>query len=246
MTTATKDPPTDEAEAGTDGVLTTAGFSRVVSPGELELSEDVLSRLRDRAGDMTPEAVVDDLMKVVDVHPTLKMPDVWPGTSEEIYRAAPYLAAIGRVLVRGCRGKIEIPQRDIMFVWRRKKKWQRQGVDVRCHARSLNDLSTYLTEGQTCAVVGNYEHFRFLNTRQRVAAIYHALRSFDTKGKLKPPQFEGWYDELSLFGAGTNEQTANLARAVEHGAKRSLPYEAQATLFGNDDDDEGDDGTFDG
>jgi hypothetical protein len=218
---ATQDPET-EAKAG--------AWDRAPSQDEFNLAHDVLTRLRDHAHEMGAEAVIDSLHQLVDVHPQFRMSQTWPGDPEDPIHPSSLLGEIGRFMIRGC-PKIEIDPRKVAFFWKNAKTWTSKGVMVLADAKTLPLLGVHLTGGCLAAVVGNYQAFRLLNTRRKLAAIYHALRSVDASGKQVQPHWAGFFDEIALFGTGTFEQDAHLRRAVELGAQRELPFETAANAF---------------
>lgn len=230
-------PPTDPAASHV------TVWDRAPSQTDFDLAGEWLSRLEDGAHEMTPDQTVDALVKVVDVHPRFRMPQEWPGESDEVLHGSAILGDIGRFLLRGCRAKLEVSPRDVVFLWRNKKTWTSRGVEVRCKPKALSELERHQT-GAVAAVVANFRLFHHLTTVQKISAVYGALRRLDKKGKVIPPQFEGFFDELHLFGLGTFEADANLARAVELGRGRDdeLPWRVKADEFDYDEDDDDEDG----
>lgn len=226
------DAPTASAtsEPGEQGIATqdedeedeAEPFVRQVDKTELGLANDLYSDLQGGANDMLASEAVEKLLRVVDVHKNVCMPMDWPG-GEEKYRESSYLAWIGRILCRAS-AKIEVPGGQVLFWWKNVKSWTKKGVPVRAIGRSLGGGERFLAGGSTAVVMANYQMFRIMNTQQRVAAIYHALRMLSKEGAVRPPQFEGYFDELELFGVGTFEHDALLIRAVEAGLQTQLPW----------------------
>ncbi|MEE8551426.1 MAG: hypothetical protein V3T08_09265 [Gemmatimonadota bacterium] len=186
-------------------------------------AEQLLHKLRSDAQDMKPEAVIDSLIAVVDVHKELTIPHQWPGEASEEYRHAPTIEAIGLLLCRGC-PKIEISGRKVGFLWRNKKTWTKKGANVEAMGKSYGALLAYHSNGFNAAVIVNFQIFRMLNTRQKVRALYKALRCLDENGTVIANQFEGFYDELELFGTGTSPEDHRLATAVVSAQQRELPF----------------------
>lgn len=200
-------------------------WNRTATQEEIARAEGVLQNLRDEAHDMGPEAVIDALLQIVDVHPDFKVPNQWPGKSDETLVAAPFIAEIGKLMLRGC-PKLEVSPSKVVFLWRNKKTWTSGGVTVFTKPVSLGELSTYFAKGAVAAVIANYQMFRIINTRQKNERIYAALRRFDAEGVIQPVQFSGFYDQIQLFGTGTNESDVHLIRAIEQGSRREaqLPF----------------------
>ena len=95
---------------------------------------------------------------------------------------------------------------------------------VHAAPKSYGALLSFHSQGFSAAVVVNYQIFKLLNTRKKVRGIYKALRALDKNGVIIPNQFEGFYDELELFGTATNAEDQFLARAVEKGLQVALPF----------------------
>lgn len=205
-------------------------WDRAPSQEEIVHAEKLLNTLKGSASDMGDEAVIDALVQIVDVHPNFRMPATWPVDAKTTLVEAPILEEIGKLLLRGC-PKLEVSPMRVRFLWRNKKTWTVKGVAVHAQAKKLSELSRFYSKGAVAAVVANYQVFRLLNTRQKLRAIYHALRELDAEGTIKPPQFEGFFDEIELFGTGTNQTDAYLARAMERGGARKLPWTEQPDFF---------------
>lgn len=207
-------------------------WDRAPSQEEFDLAGDLYRDLIDNARNYDPVKTVDHLLRVVDVHQAVRMPNTWPGDKDSEYHPSDYLAFIGRVLVRGCRQHLEVHAGRILFLWRNKEKWTRGGVTVRATARGLNPVERHISGEADVVLVANYPLFRYMNTRQKLQSIYHALRELDEKGKKIPAQIQvGFLDELTLFGLGTFKDDANLARAIEQAQERDLPWTEQPSLF---------------
>jgi len=205
-------------------------WDRAPSDTEIENAKKVLAHLDANAQDMGPEAVIDALVQIVDVHPDFRMPSSWPDKSEVTLVEAPLLSRIGKLMLRGC-PKVEVSPLKVRFLWRNKKTWTKRGVAVHAQAKKLSEVGRFFANGAVAAVVGNFQLFRLLNTRQKLRAIYHSLRELDAEGVIRPPQFEGFFDEITLFGTGTNQTDAHLRRAMERGGERDLPFEEHPSLF---------------
>ena len=203
-----------------------------VSKKDLSNAGQVFKKLDSDAQDMKPEAVIDSLIAVVDVLPELTIPAQWPGEAREEYRHAPIVERIGLLLCRGC-PNIEISGRKVGFLWRNKKTWTKRGAAVHALGKSYGALLAHHSGGFNAAVIVNFQIFRTLNTRQKVRAIYKALRCLDENGTVIPNHFEGFYDELELFGTGTSPEDHRLATAVVSAQQRELPF---ADIFENEAD----------
>lgn len=213
-------------------------WGRTASQEEIALAQGVLERLKDGAQDMGPEGVVDALLQVVDVHPTFKMPDQWPGKGDATLVRATFLDEIGKLMLRGC-PKLEVSPTKVVFLWRNKKTWTSGGQTVFSKPMPLGELSRFFASGAIAAVVVNYQMFRIINTRQKLYHLYAALRRFDADGMIQPVQFSGYYDQLQLFGTGTDASDIHLVRAIERGSARQLPFAFSPLSAGDPDAPEG-------
>jgi hypothetical protein len=223
-----------EAEAAGKEEKAPRIWDRSPSQEDIVRADAALRELQERAQDMGPEAVIDALLQVVDVHPEMKVPSQWPGESTETLIEAEFIASVGKLLLRGC-PKLEASPTKVRWLWRNKKTWTVNGVAVRSEPRKLGELTRFYARGAVAAVVCNYQLFRLLNTRQKIQAIYNALRQLDAEGTIRPPQFSGFFDELQLFGTGTNETDVHLVRAIEKGQGRQLPFEFPPLSVGDPD-----------
>lgn len=219
----------EERESDNNGIATQPQekeepvFVRSASQQEIVFSQDILERLQKGAQDMGAEAVVDALMQLVDVHPLYVMPADWPGTSDEVLHESEFVQGIVSFLCRGC-SSIEVSPSDVVCLFKNQRTWSHRGVQIRAAAKRLDEVAAQET-GKKAAVIANFPVFQLLNTRAKVAAIYHALRSIDAGGSRKAPQVEGWIDEYMLFGTGTTQTDVQLARAIEIGSQRQLPFD---------------------
>lgn len=218
-----------QSQPGDQGIATqeedkeSGPWDRGATQKEIKTAHDVLRNLRDNVREMGAEAVVDALIQIVDVHPEFVTPTAFPGGSDEVYRTSTMIGQICSYLARGC-PKIELSSGDVVYLWKNKKTWTRRGVAVRAEGKSLGPLASFFADGAKAAVIVNFQHFRFLNTQQKVAALYHALRGLDRHGNPLPPQWAGHYDELELFGTGTWQEDVSLRNSIERSQDRQLAF----------------------
>lgn len=201
-------------------------FTREAGDSEIEAARQVAFELEARAHTMGDLAVVDALIQIVDIHPDFTIPKAWPGKMTDVHRDSPVLKRIGTILCRGC-SQLEVGSTTLLYLWKNKKTWTKDGQPVTTLPQLFNPLTSYLADGAAGAVVGNYQHYRLLNSRQKVAAIYGSLRQISEEGSKLPRHFTGFFDELELFGAGTWEAGAKLQRALEASAGRALPFQVE-------------------
>lgn len=192
------------------------------SQEELKLADELVSELRgpDKLG---AEAAVAKLIRVVDVHPEFVTPMSWPGESSDRYRESSVVDRIATLLCHHC-VKVEISARDLICLWRNSKSWNRRGRVVRADARSVPNIDQELL-GAKAEVVVNYRLFRHQNPLQKVQTVYRALRVFDAEGSKRPYDFEGFLDELEVFGARTFEEGVRMERAFESAQEVKLPHQ---------------------
>lgn len=63
-------------------------------------------------------------------------------------------------------------------------------------------------------VLLNWHSWQAFNPMQRVALVFHELRHGDEEGKIRPHDFEGFFDELEIFGTRTYQDWNQLANTV--------------------------------
>lgn len=98
----------------------------------------------------------------------------------------------------------------------RNKVWEKGGKIVLGEMKRPSGL----LKNYSCAdfiVLLNLEMWQAMNPMQRVALVYHELRHGDQEGKLAPHDFEGFFDELRLFGTATYEDWNALGQAATKG-----------------------------
>lgn len=202
------------------------GWSRQSTKADEKGAQAALKRLRQ--GVVGAEATVDLLMQCVDILPELTMPDTLPGSmgpEDDRMHEAPYLAAIGNLLLRGC-ADLQLKPAQVWYAWKNVKSWTEAQVDVQLKGYRLDEQTRHLmgSHESRVLIVGNFNHLKHLNTRQRLAALYNALRERDEAGKRIQAPVRVFFDQLALFGAGTFQHDVRLRRAMELGAQRELPF----------------------
>lgn len=214
-----------EQGIATQGTIEDPSYSPPApTQGELNIASDVYGELNTEAHDLADETVIEKLMQIVDVHPELVTPHDWKGEADEEYREAPVISRMVSILCRGC-NRIEVSSRKVIPLWRNKERWTSSGQKVRGVGKGLDKRARFLTDGAHAVVEINFHLFKTMNPRQKVFTVYHALRSIDADGKRRAPDFNGYYDELELFGAGTFREMVAMANSLERGAARNLPYQ---------------------
>ena len=232
--------PGDQGIATQDEGNGLAGDYEAPEPSEEELAvaATVFRELRDRVNDYGPEQTVEALIQAVDVVPELCRPEEWPGETDGEYHRAPQLDEIGALLLKGCRAKLPISPKHVVFLWRNKEKWTLRGVTVRSNTKSFDQRTSFLLKGRLAVVEINFHHWKTLNPLQKIFTVYHALREIDEDGASQHPDFEGYLDELEVFGPRVFRDMALLAASIERGSERELPY--QLSIFDQMEDEEED------
>lgn len=152
--------------------------------------------------------------------------DPWPVDGEG--EAAEYVHAeraeeIGAGLVREMNRIGHLARYRIHYLFRRKESWTSKGKIVHGEMKRPTGLLKNYAEADFIMLL-NWNSWLSFNAMQRVALIYHELRHGDPDGKLNPHDFEGFFDELQLFGTGTYRDWNSLARAAEKGAEVRHQY----------------------
>lgn len=189
--------------------------------GELKLADEVFRKLDDRARDMTDLEVVEALIQLVDVHAQFRTPEgLFASTDDdaEKFAAASAVAEVARLLCRGCM-RIEAPWRKLAFYFIDHERWTKAGRKVHGSVKRFDGFLQHHLEGQVAAVIVNYHLWLTLNPRQKVFHVYNLLRGIGPKGKTVAPDWQGYFEEPGLFGAGVHEEWVTMARAFVHDAK---------------------------
>lgn len=186
-----------------------------------------------KAGAVGGEATVDLLMQCTDVVDPLTMPKKLAGgmgPEDERIHPAPYLEAIGRYLLRGC-GDLQLKPNQVQYGWKNVKTWTEAQAQVRVKGYRLDEAARWLAGDARIRVLllGNFQHLRLLNTRQRIASVYNALRERDENGRRLRAPVRVFTDELVLFGAGTFQADVELRRALDLASQRELPFHFEHT-----------------
>lgn len=147
--------------------------------------------------------------------------DPWPG--EEEYVESRVLAGIAEVLIGGLVRLRHLHRFEVRYVFRSKKTWEKKGKSVLGDMkRPTGLLRKYADCDFICRI--HWESWQAMNPMQRVALIYHELRHGNDEGKVNPHDFEGFFDELELFGTRTYQDWNRLAQAAEDGAEVTHQY----------------------
>lgn len=215
--------PGEQGSATSEPELDTGGYEPPdrdeLTQEDLKLADELVSELRTRAQELSAEQVVDKLVRVVDIHPSFLTPMSWPGADDETYRGAPIVGEIAGLLCRGC-PHIEIHYRDLIPLWKNADSWKSRGRVIRSKEKSLSKFDRFLSDGAKATVIVNYQLFKTMNPLQKVFTVYQALRRLDRDGKTIPPHFEGFADELWIFGSRVFRELVTLKTAVEKASER--------------------------
>jgi len=202
---------------------------------EVATARKALAELRRQVRNIGGERTVEGLIALMDVHPDLTTPLEWQGENDEEYRPAQVVERVVALLTAGC-PQIEITPKKVICLWRNKQTWTSRGVTVRSRAKSLGGLDRYLTDDCWAVLEVNFHLFKHMTPLQKVWTCYHALRELDGKGKLRPADFVGYFDELEIFGARVFRDTVRLANSVKRGLDTEHPF--QLSLLEEMDDEE--------
>jgi hypothetical protein len=194
---------------------------------EKKTAAKVYRALKD-ADILSPEAAVDGVLQLMDILPVMTVPEEWPGVTGEEYSAAPMVGEMADILIKGS-PRLTIKDTDLICLWRNKEKWVKGGKTVRGNAKPFDTRVRHLVDGKKASIEINYHHFLTLNPLQRTFAVYHELRLLAEDGSKRKPDFEGFYDELEIFGSRVFRDMMELARVMELGAQ--VTYQHQLPLF---------------
>lgn len=193
---------------------------------ELGLADEIFVQL-DSDRTLEDQAVIDGLIRLVDVHKQFLTPELFGSrdNDDEIWQGASVVGEIARLLCR-C-NKIEAPYRLVGFWFKDHEKWTSAGQTVEAQVKRYDAFHQHINDGQVAALIVNYHHWKTLNPRQKVFVVYHALRELDPKGKTLAPDWVGYFDEPGLFGAGVHREMVTMSRAFVKDAPdhKDAPYQ---------------------
>ncbi len=186
---------------------------------QLQAAGEVLRTLEESEA-LGPEPTVEALVELVDVLPQFCRPEEWPGEEDEEYIEAPEIGAIGELLIRGSE-RLTLGTERVAYLWRNRAKWTSRGVTVRSDTKALDTRTQFLTKGKRAVIEINFHHWKALNPLQKVFTVYHALReAIDAH-----PDFEGYFDELELFGSRVFRDMAQLAATITKSEDLDHPHQ---------------------
>lgn len=143
----------------------------------------------------------------------------WPrdGEGEEVeYVSSGVGQEIGDGLIAGIARLAHLRAHEIHYVYRNKETWESKGRTVYGQMKRVTGLLRHYAEADFIVLL-NWPIWRAMTPMQRVALVYHELRHGDSDGKVRGHDFEGFFDELSLFGTQTYRDWHALAQAVGRG-----------------------------
>ncbi len=157
----------------------------------------------------------------------------WPtdGDGDPIeYVKASVAAEIGQALTEDIVRLSHLRIFDIHYLFRHKETWESKGRTVYGQMkRPAGLLKSYA--GCDFIVLLNWPVWQAMTPMQRVALVYHELRHGDVEGKVRGHDFEGFFDELALFGTDTYRDWNHLAKAVGQGADVRHQYSLDLSVL---------------
>ena len=116
---------------------------------------------------------------------------------------------------------MSLSPKHLVSLWRNQAKWIRRGSTVRSDTKALDTRTQFLTKGKRAVIEINFHHWKALNPLQKVFTVYHELReAIDAHA-----DFEGYFDELELFGSRVFRDMAQLAATIQESAELELPHQ---------------------
>lgn len=150
--------------------------------------------------------------------------DPWPvdgeGEPQEFVRSE-VAEAIGEELIARLVRLAGLRDFTVHYLFRNKETWEKQGKTVFGEMKKTSGLFKEYAKADFVVLL-NRNVWQRLNPMQRVALVYHELRhggSEDGKPKARPHDFEGFFDELEIFGTATYEDWNKLAQSTSEGRK---------------------------
>lgn len=186
-----------------------AGLQQVGSSVELTVG-DVRLKLPD------PLKVATELCEVAER--VDENTDPWPQEDGEPveYVRSTVAEEIGRGLMQGIARLGHLRIFVIHYLFRNKETWESAGKAVLGQMKRPSGLLKEYASADFIVLL-NWQAWRNMTPMQRVALVYHELRHGEGDGKLCGHDFEGFFDELALFGTDTYRDWNLLAKAVDKG-----------------------------
>lgn len=164
--------------------------------------------------------------------------DPWPKDAEgelEEYVRSSVAKEIGDGLIADILRLSHLRRFDIHYLYRNKETWESAGRTIYGQMKRPSGLlKNYSTADYI--VLLNYPVWLNMTPMQRVALVYHELRHGDAQGKIVGHDFEGFFDELALFGTDTYRDWNLLAKAVDKGEDVKHQYSLGISLLDTADD----------
>ena len=171
-----------------------------------------------------PMGVCEELVPLADVLD----PDPWPHTDGEPdeFAVASAAAGIGSGLIEELVRLRHLRFHRIDYLMRNKKSWTSKGRTVFGKLKKPTGLVRWYSNADFVVLL-NWEVWERLNPMQRIALIYHELRHAEIDegaASTRGHDFEGFFDELELFGTRTYEEWNRLAVATTQGGDIAHQY----------------------
>lgn len=125
---------------------------------------------------------------------------------------------IGDALIEGIYRLAPLAQFRIHYVFRNVDNWKQNGRNVLGQMKKPSGLLKRYARADYIVLL-HWPSWQAMNPMQRVALVYHELRHGDAEGKVRGHDFEGFFDELKLFGTDTYRDWQSLAEAADRGAR---------------------------
>lgn len=160
----------------------------------------------------------------------------WPRTEGEPdeYVVSQHLSEIGSGMIGSIVRLAHLRMFRIHYVYRHKETWESKGRTVYGQMKKPSGLLKHFAEADYVVLV-NWLVWKAMNPMQRVALVYHELRHGDPEGKVRGHDFEGFFDELALFGTETYRDWHTLAESVRKGRDVRHQYSLDLSALDTDD-----------
>lgn len=151
--------------------------------------------------------------------------DPWPerGGEPEEFVLSELGRRIGDGMIEGVYRLAPLAQFRIDYLFRRKDNWKDKGRNVLGQMKRPSGLLKMYSRADYVLLL-DYRAWLAMTPMQRVALVYHELRHGDAEGKIRGHDFEGFFDELKLFGTDTYRDWQALADAVDNGERVQHQY----------------------
>lgn len=210
------------ADLGPKALVPPTGTDLAVLDGEPDEEWQQTAETADADLDVDPTAVCLEIARRLEDEGDEDLEvDGWSGGDPFMYAGTPEW--IGQELIR--RLPIFEPLRDkeIDYLYR-ENDWSVRGALAMGQMKNVTGLLRRYS-GKDFVAMFSFATWKNLSSWQKVALVYHELRHASGDGKLNAHQFEGFFDELEVFGVQTFRDWERLREVMAKAGRKAEQLE---------------------